>query len=54
MNANSLICLLIPALAISPSSTIWGDSDDHGVVIGHDETLTPTAPHHRELLVSGS
>ena len=47
MNANPLICLLIPALAISPSSTIWGDSDDHGVVIGHDETLTPTAPHHK-------
>ena len=40
MNANPLICLLIPALAISPSSTIWGDSDDHGVVIGHDETRT--------------
>ena len=40
MNANPLICLIIPALAISPPSTIWGDSDDHGVVIGHDETTT--------------
>ena len=40
MNANPLICLIIPALAISPPSTIWGDSDDHGVVIGHGETTT--------------